>query len=782
MLRVRLLGELAIEADGERCEPPAPAKARGLLAWLALHPGAHSRSEVAGTFWPDVLEESARASLRTALSAVRRSLGGAADAHLLATREAVGLQDAWVDALAFAELTAAGRLEEALELGEGELLPSLDEEWARDARDEQRRRRAEVLAQVAERAGNPAEAVRLARARLALDPLSEEAARALIERLVAAGDRAGALVAYDELRERLRGTLAIAPSPATRALYDAIRRRAPGRPASSPLLDRRTAGVFVGREAERAGAAGARGLVVIEGDAGVGKTRLALELARDVRDAGGVALVGRCSEEPLRAYEAWAEALRPLLDDADDSEREAVAPLFGTGAAGEAEGERYALFEAVRELLANVADAWPLIIVLDDLHWADRPTLLLLAHLVRAPEGPPARLVGTYRSSELARDHPLGALLADARREQLADRVALRGLGARATAELVAASTGPDTPEPVALAVHAETGGNPFFVVEVARHLAETGASSLGEVGLPESCARCSSAASSAWATTPTPSSATRRCWASASRSTPSRGSRDRCWTPSTPPWPPAWCARRPDRPRRPGPTRLPTRSCARPCTRSAAPPAACAPTPPPRSACSRCARQVAPSRRPRSHTTCSRPRPPATRWPPPARPGARRARPPRRWPGRTRPPTPSAGCRRWSGSTRRRRTCAPTSCWRRARRRCARASAPPPARPCVRPSRPTPPCSGPTPWPARRWPWAGWGSSSAAPTRSWPPRSRPRCRPCRPTPTACARACSPAWRSSATTSPRGRPAGACPTTRWPPPAAPATTPPWPRR
>jgi len=487
MLRVRLLGELAIESDGERCEPPAPAKARGLLAWLALHPGTHSRSEVAGTFWPDVLEESARASLRTALSAVRRSLGGAADAHLLATRESVGLQDAWVDALAFAELVAAGRLEDALELGQGELLPSLDDEWARDARDEQRRRRAEVLAQVAERAGDPAEAVRLARARLALDPLSEEAARALIERLVEAGDRAGALVAYDELRQRLRTTLAIAPSPATRALYDAIRRRVPSRPASSPLLDRRTAGVFVGREAERAGAAGERGLVVIEGDPGVGKTRLALELARDVRDAGGVALVGRCSEEPLRAYEAWAEALRPLLDDADDSEREAVAPLFGTGAAGDAEGERYALFEAARELLANVADAWPLLIVLDDLHWADRPTLLLLAHLVRAPEGPPARLVGTYRSSELARDHPLGALLADARREQLAERVALRGLGARATAELVAASTGPDTPERVALAVHAETDGNPFFVVEVARHLAETGASSLGEVGLPES-------------------------------------------------------------------------------------------------------------------------------------------------------------------------------------------------------------------------------------------------------------------------------------------------------
>ena len=460
-----------------------------MLAWLALHPGPHSRSEVAGTFWPDVLEESARASLRTALSAVRRSLGGAADAHLLATREAVELQDAWVDALAFAELAADGRLEEALELGEGELLPSLDDEWARDARDEHRRRRAEVLAQVAERAGDPAEAVRLARARLALDPLSEEAARDLIERLVAAGDRAGALVAYDELRERLRGTLAIAPSPATRALYDAIRRRrSRGRPASSPLLDRRTAGVFVGREAERAGAAGAtrpgrdRGRCR-RGQDPAGARARARRARRRRRGPGGPLLGGAAAG--LRGLGRGAAP--PARRRRRLRARGGRAACSGPASAGDAEGERYALFEAVRELLANVADAWPLLIVLDDLHWADRPTLLLLAHLVRAPEGPPARLVGTYRSSELARDHPLGALLADARREQLADRVALRGLGARATAELVAASTGPDTPERVALAVHAETGGNPFFVVEVARHLAETGASSLGEVGLPES-------------------------------------------------------------------------------------------------------------------------------------------------------------------------------------------------------------------------------------------------------------------------------------------------------
>ncbi|MFL5835996.1 MAG: ATP-binding protein [Solirubrobacteraceae bacterium] len=485
MLRVRLVGELGLEADGRRCEPPAPTKARALLAWLALHPGPRPRSELAGTFWPDVLEESARASLRTALSAVRRSLGDAADDHLEATREAVGLRGAWVDALAFEQEAATGRLEDALALADGELLPGLDDEWARDARDRHRQRRGELLGELAARVTDPAEAVRHARARVALDPLSEEAARDLIRHLAAAGDRAGALVAYDELRERLRTTLGIPPSAPTRELVASIRSAARERPPSSPLLDRRTAGVFVGREAELARAGRAPGLVVLEGEAGVGKTRLALELARAVRDRGGVALVGRCSEEPLRPYEAWAEALRPIVEEGE------LERMY-------AEGERFLLFEAVRRLLAEVAEAWPVVVVLDDLHWADRPTLLLLAHLVRAPEGAPARLVGTYRSTELHRDHPLAALLADARREHLAERVSLRGLEAEATAELVAASTGSQTPERVTRAVHAETAGNPFFVVEIARHLAEsglefgekgrwTGAFSLADVGLPES-------------------------------------------------------------------------------------------------------------------------------------------------------------------------------------------------------------------------------------------------------------------------------------------------------
>src|SRR3954449_5299122 len=104
MLRVRLLGDMRAELDGRRIEPPASRRAWALLAWLALHPGGHDRGTLAARFWPDVLDASARGSLRSAVWALRRALGPSGDAHLIATRERLGLNpDAGllVDALAF---------------------------------------------------------------------------------------------------------------------------------------------------------------------------------------------------------------------------------------------------------------------------------------------------------------------------------------------------------------------------------------------------------------------------------------------------------------------------------------------------------------------------------------------------------------------------------------------------------------------------------------------------------------------------------------------------------
>src|SRR4051812_48516897 len=195
MLRVRLFGGLALESDDTALDPPASRRARELLAWLALHPGRHARAALAARFWPDVLDASARASLRTTLHELRRALGEAGDC-LVADRDAVALEAVWVDARELEELLAAGRADEALALGDGELLAGLEEDWVLAARDDLRERlaaRLGALADAADADGDPAAAVRWSRAQVALDPISEERARALMRRLAAAGDRAAAL-------------------------------------------------------------------------------------------------------------------------------------------------------------------------------------------------------------------------------------------------------------------------------------------------------------------------------------------------------------------------------------------------------------------------------------------------------------------------------------------------------------------------------------------------------------------------------------------------------------
>src|SRR5919202_6832821 len=141
MLRVRVLGELALELDGRPLEPPASKRARSLLGLLAVERRAHPRTQLASRFWPDVLDESARTSLRSALSSLRRALGPDADRYLLAGRDTVAL--AGPDLVAtdldeFDALLADGRVADAVELARGELLDGLDDDWVYAARDEHR--------------------------------------------------------------------------------------------------------------------------------------------------------------------------------------------------------------------------------------------------------------------------------------------------------------------------------------------------------------------------------------------------------------------------------------------------------------------------------------------------------------------------------------------------------------------------------------------------------------------------------------------------------------------
>ena len=471
MLRVRLGGGLRLDAGDVELAPPASRRARAVLAYLALNPGPHVRAQLAARFWPDVLDESARTSLRAALSELRRALGPAAD-HVVATRDTVALDgdDLVVDARAFDEALGRGDPAGALRACRVPILDGFDEDWAHAARQAHAERLAEALEALARASADPAEAVRLTREQVALDPLAEEANRRLVERLASAGDRAAALAAGKRFTERLRTTLAIAPSRETRALLESLRSEPTVRAAApAPALTRVYDTEFVGRAAElerlRVSWAEAemhrgRRIVLIAGEPGVGKTRLAHRFAREALDGGALVLLGRCWEEPLAPFEPFAQALRQVgaahvLQPGDDA----------------GDGARHRLFDAVDAALADLAAERGLLLVIDDLHWADRGTLLLTSFLLRSERPAPLLVLGTYRDTELGRRSPLTGALAELQGEGALERIGLRGLAEDEVAALARSLLGDDR---VAARVHARTDGNAFFVEEVLRGLAES--------------------------------------------------------------------------------------------------------------------------------------------------------------------------------------------------------------------------------------------------------------------------------------------------------------------
>lgn len=413
MLRVQLLGELEVHVDGAVVAPPSSRRAWSLLAWLALHPGEHGRGGVAARFWPDVLDSSARASLRSALWELRRAVG--ADGGLHGGRERIALA-CTTDLEAFEAHVAAGRLEAAVALQRGPLLADLDDDWVLEARDEQAERLGSVYARLAAAAATPAEAAAWARRRLTLDPLDEEAARELMRRLAADGDRVGAVAAYDRLSDRLREGLGLAPSAQTRTLAATLREaEAPGGPrADEPPL--------IGRDADLAALAGVwewvraghGAVAVLGGEGGIGKTRLAAELI--ARAHAGNATVARCSAVDLGGappFAPWIELLAALARGLDAPPADSWWPeelgrlspslprRLGRPRAAPvdvpAELARARLFEATVELTEHASATRPLVLVFDDAHLADAPTLELAAYVARRIAELPVLMVLTRR-------------------------------------------------------------------------------------------------------------------------------------------------------------------------------------------------------------------------------------------------------------------------------------------------------------------------------------------------------------------------------------------------
>lgn len=252
---------------------------------------------------------------------------------------------------------------------------------------------------------------------------------------------------------------------------------------------------------------GGRGLVLLGGEPGIGKTRLATEFARRVHADGALVLAGRCDEEVGFAYQPFSEGLRHCAAHLDSATlRRVLGPLGGElrrlrpaladevpdlpePVEGDKNTERYRLFDAVGGWLRALSEDAPVLFVIDDFQWATKPTVLLLHHLLRGDESMRVLFVATYRETDLGRVHPLTDALADLRRLPGVVRAQVTGLDAAEVAELMTASVGHALDRrghELATEIQRRSAGNAFFVGEILRHLTEAGVTSSRDLDVPE--------------------------------------------------------------------------------------------------------------------------------------------------------------------------------------------------------------------------------------------------------------------------------------------------------
>ncbi len=552
MTRIQLCGRLSVEIDGvQLAERLRGKQVPLLLAYLVLNRGRHvGRDELIGALWPNQAPVSQDAALRTLLSRLRSSLG----ASRVAGRDEVILDlpaPIWIDIEAAA--AEVPRSLEALQQGDARrawalaqvplniasrgLLPGSQASWLEPPRRELEEVHLTAL-EVIGRAGlvmggtQLQSAERAARSLIESEPYRESGYVLLMEALAARGNVAEAMRVFDSLRTLLRDELGTTPSGEAIAVHERLLRprghrdleaqpAEPGAP-SIPLpaeLRQRAQGAVIGREQELAqleelwqmasGQEGSGRLVFLAGDAGIGKTTLTADVARRVHDAGAIVLAGRSPRETVVPYQPILEALRHWALNAPARELSSTAREYGSELSrlipelrrrapdlpppptDEPETERYRLFEAVVGLLTELSRAAPVLLVLDDLQWADRPTLLLLRHLARVTNPARVLIMGAYRSTE--RGDTFTNAMSELLRDRLASQIEIRGLSETNTAELVRLRAGETPSRSFAHALYEETEGNPFFVEEIVRHLLEAGvragsasASVLQRFGLPE--------------------------------------------------------------------------------------------------------------------------------------------------------------------------------------------------------------------------------------------------------------------------------------------------------
>jgi DNA-binding SARP family transcriptional activator len=472
-VHIRLLGPPAILRDGARA-PIDTRKAIALLAYLVRSGRPISRDHLAALLWPDADQTRARSALRRTLSSLNAALGSG----LAIERESLRFTGAGVST-DVDEFVAAARSDDpadwdrAVDLYAGDLLAGFTlrdsaefEEWQLAAADELRRDLAGVLERLvfASLPDDPDAAIAHAKRWIELDPLHEPAHRAAMRAYIAKDDRSSALRQYRECVAVLERELGVEPLDETTELYESIRERRPAAsaPSSTP---RRTESIdlpIVGRDDEigllrsvydEVSVDGR--LIVIDGEPGIGKTRLANEFLDGVRERGGATIATRCHpEEQTMAFGAIADLVGRSFDRDDGRSVEFAA------------ARRRVITSFVDALTDAVSGTQPGAILVDDLQWIDESSLDVLRFLARRLAGRPLVLLVTWRTEEVPPADPRRRMLADAHRDGLSSAITLERLSRAEVSELAAMTPGGSAH---ASTLYEETAGVPFFVVEYLR-------------------------------------------------------------------------------------------------------------------------------------------------------------------------------------------------------------------------------------------------------------------------------------------------------------------------
>jgi DNA-binding SARP family transcriptional activator/tetratricopeptide (TPR) repeat protein len=509
-LQIQLLGDFRLLYDDQPVMMAQHLRLQSLLAYLIVHGDApQTRQRLAFLFWPDASEAQARANLRKTVHELRRLLPFL-DAFLQIEEQVLQWRHSpasSVDVVRFAaslaqaeqasqpEMTQAA-LAQAVALYAGDLLPGCYDDWLLREREQLRQQYRQALEQLIdlhEQQREFATALTYAHRLLQADVLHESSYQRLMRLHVLNDDRAAALRIYHTCATALRQELGVEPGPETQQLYQRLLNAPTGGEAQLNATARAARGMLplVGRQPEwqrlqaawRSAAAGMAHCVLIAGEAGIGKTRLAEEL-RQWTDRQGYATVqtrsyaaeGRLAYAPLTDW-LRAEAIRPRLPElaplwlvetarllpellVERPELPAPAPLSDSW-------QRQRFREAVAR--AVLLGRQPLLLVIDDLQWCDGETLEWLRYFLRLAAQERLLVVGTVRPEEVGSDHPLTNLLLDLRQAGQLTEMELGPLTGDETAALATQVAGRALEPDQADSLYAQTEGHPLFVVEMLR-------------------------------------------------------------------------------------------------------------------------------------------------------------------------------------------------------------------------------------------------------------------------------------------------------------------------